>query len=517
MDEQLQLKIVDLTPALRKQFYPALLLLVCLTGMHPYRRDGLGTAVDFTSGLETLFQGFVSKLAYLCCTEPGGSAVAACAVLQLPDRIQYVFGFNDQSNTASADMKHRITTILRFFRHPLPAVACEKAALHKRALLDVLSFNQGRVKAYLNSLKDHLQKCIAACQREDSIEARSIQVGLTGILERLRTCFGSIPGAGNGLVDALATFSLIEAISQLFRSDMFSLIGARLAREEELKSSTYWSDCIHVAGRLLSYKQAVEMTLLVSYTWPQLFDDFEVRMIPSSSRISDALQGPPLSAETIARKMTSDARLLDRYAEQLQNLSPHNLNSDIKEAWLQNSKPIVHAEILVHHWLENTQGGIRPERFFKRWKFIGSSKPPCKLCSYFFDEYPTDVQVRPSHQNVYFPWRMPDIYEHQGDEAIITRTRVMGRIKTRICADIGRILSERLADGRPHDSSAYTTFAAQQAADLSNNSSITRATTLELDSLAISDEPTDAFSTNEEAAAFSTNEEVDAFSTNEEA
>ncbi|KAH6874593.1 hypothetical protein B0T10DRAFT_465643 [Thelonectria olida] len=128
----------------------------------------------------------------------------------------------------------------------------------------------------------------------------------------------------------------------------------RLAREEELKSSTYWSDFIHVAGRLLSYKQAVEMARLVSYTWPQLFDEFEVCIIPSSSRISNVLPTLPLSAEIITRRMTSDERLLSRYLEQLQALSPHNLNNDIEKAWLGAPRPIVHAEILVYYWLENT-------------------------------------------------------------------------------------------------------------------------------------------------------------------
>lgn len=220
-------------------------------------------------------------------------------------------------------------------------------------------------------------------------------------------------------------------------------------------STTYWSDFVHVAGRLLTYKRAVDLMDLVSEIWPQLFSDIQICMIPSSSTVVGVLPPNPWKAAQIMSKMTSDASLLDRFAAQLGSLSVHDIDAKVSELWRGAPLPRVHAEVLVHDWLERSEGGIRPERFFNRWKFIGSSKPPCKLCSYFFDEYPTDVQVRPSHQNAYFAWRMPDVYESQGEESNRKRMLVMESIKARIRADVVRILSEKLADGRPHDSSAY--------------------------------------------------------------
>jgi hypothetical protein len=221
-------------------------------------------------------------------------------------------------------------------------------------------------------------------------------------------------------------------------------------------------------------------------------------MIPSSSETPKILKGKPLTAEDISRKITSNQNSLLRFQEQLQYLSVHNLDTKIAELWHDDPRPIVHAEVLVHSWLENSEGGIRPERFFNRWKFIGSSKPPCKLCSYFFDEHPGDVQVRPSHQNVYFRWRMPDIYEHQGEEARMIRMNVMDRIKTRVGADIARIMSERLSDGRPHDSSAYTTL--QQHGDIPgphDSPYSVEATALLLDSTYISGLPDERIDEND--------------------
>jgi hypothetical protein len=237
---------------------------------------------------------------------------------------------------------------------------------------------------------------------------------------------------------------------------MFSDVRHRLARENDMMSTTFWSDYVHVAGRLLSYKRAVDLMDLVAGIWPQLFSDFQICMISSSSTESGILPANPWTAAKIFEGMSSDKAVLSHFAKLLDSFSVHDIDVEISELWGHTPQPIVHAELLVHSWLENTEGGIRPERFFNRWKFIGTSKPPCKLCSYFFDEYPTDVQVRPSHQNVYFAWRMPDVFEHQGDASIRTRMLVMESIKTRIRADVVRILSEKISDGRRHDSSAYT-------------------------------------------------------------
>jgi len=248
---------------------------------------------------------------------------------------------------------------------------------------------------------------------------------------------------------------LITSLSNLFGSYISVDVRRRLAREDNMMSGKCWSDFVHVAGRLLTYKRAVGLMETVATIWPQLFSDIQVHMIKSSSPASGVLSIHPWTAAEIMKGMSSDESLLHLFATQLESLSVHDIDSKVSELWSHAPKPVVHAEVLLHDWLEASEGGIRPERFFNRWKFIGSSKPPCKLCSYFFDEYPTDVQVRPSHQNAYFAWRMPDVYAHQGKNSTHRRKLVMESIKTRIRADVVRMLSERLADGRPHDLSAY--------------------------------------------------------------
>jgi hypothetical protein len=313
---------------------------------------------------------------------------------------------------------------------------------------------------------------------------------------------------------------LITSLSNFFRSHIFVDVRRRLAREDNMMSTTYWSDFVHVAGRLLTYKRAVGLMDLVATIWPQLFSDIQICMIPSSSTVSDdsfksqsgVLPMKPWTATQIMSKMSSDESLLGRFAAQLGSLSVYDIDAKVSELWRSASKPTVHAEVLVHDWLENTEGGIRPERFFNRWKFIGSSKPPCKLCSYFFDEYPTDVQVRPSHQNAYFAWRMPDVYEHQGEESSRKRMLVMDSIKTRIRADVVRMLSEKLADGRPHDSSAYISLWRGIASGPPNNPISLEATAQLLESCTLSTTQeqgaTDRESAKEVVEMLDENEEV---------
>lgn len=281
-----------------------------------------------------------------------------------------------------------------------------------------------------------------------------------------------------------ATVDLITSISEILRRDDYKVIKGRILREERLQSSTYWYELNHVVGRLNSYRQTVDVLFRARENWPELFAEFDFSFIPSSSKIATPWPANPWKAEKIVTRLTSEADLIEQYKTQVQTIQNRvNLEDVLGKLWRGESihgasdsgsesseavsevteettvnptRPIVHAEIQIHHWLENTEGGIRPERFFRGYKFIGSSKPTCRLCSYFFQDYPTDVQVRQSHRNIYLNWRMPDIYKHQGTEAEKLRQRVMLKIKARMAQDIARAMSDRLAVGRPHDSDTYS-------------------------------------------------------------
>lgn len=145
--------------------------------------------------------------------------------------------------------------------------------------------------------------------------------------------------------------------------------------------------------------------------------------------------------------------------------SGKDLNTAISERW-KTLKPMAHAEITLIDWLKRTNpdddddddlldeecpardisnceteddshsddgltvvttstrrtkssvaltaagnNGLRASRFFKGWAYIGSSKGPCRLCSYFLETLPepSRVSMRQGHGGIYASWRLPDV------------------------------------------------------------------------------------------------------------
>lgn len=257
-------------------------------------------------------------------------------------------------------------------------------------------------------------------------------------------------------VNVPATEQLIWLIYRVYKSTVFKSVHDEVSNEERVQNSNCWTELVHVVGRLMSYKQAIEVSTFVQERWPELFDNFEVIMVPSASCLSKVLNARVLTAEEIIRKTTSDSDMLQELNDQAESLQGFwRLDHRIREKWTEKPRPGVHAEMQVFHWIENTEGGTSMARFFLETKYIGTSKPPCKLCHYFFEKYPTDVQVRPSHGNSYMTWRTPDIYVDQGPRAVKLRKKVIQEIKYCIRNDIAQALKEKQRDGRPHDSSNY--------------------------------------------------------------
>lgn len=476
---------VELDAKLKRQFYPILLLLRGLdvvTTQEHHRSRHADPVPDSLQTLEDVFHAFVCKVALLCCTEPSGHSVSACAVVQLSDRVQYVFASNNRKPQQLQTVASGVSSILSMLKDDIPSSSEERDSLHQGIFLSALKLCHLRVRSYLRGLTEQLNSCLEACKRDSTSEDDTIASVLQPLLKAAGLALTNNEVGVNEVVFP-ATIELITSINSILRRDVYKNIKARILREERLRSSTCWYELNHILGRLNSYRQTVDILFRARENWPELFDEFEFAFIPSSTKISTPWPTNPWAADKIITRLTSQPNLLSTYKTQVQTLQNRvNLDEVLGKLWRGESiknasdsgsdsetgsesrtltkgnppKPIVHAEILIHHWLENTEGGIRPERFFGRYKFIGSSKPTCRLCSYFFQEYPTDVQVRESHRNIYENWRMPDIYKRDGDEAEKLRRGVMLKIKARMAQDIARAMSDRLAVGRPHDSDTYS-------------------------------------------------------------
>ena len=294
-----------------------------------------------------------------------------------------------------------------------------------------------------------------------------------------------------------ATVVVIEELQKLQRNSyLFSLIRRRVAREQRLGGGTYWTDMCHIADRLKAYKSAIDAIFVARDNWPELFDDFEVRFIPSPNRAANPLPETPKTSAQLIQVSTSDQdRLRDLKGDLAELQQKHGIDDIIATAWTKGIKPTVHAEVQIHSWLRSSEGGTRPERFFWKYNFIGSSKPTCKLCWYYFSGE-TGVSVRPSHRNLYTHWKVPDVYAWD-DVGKVRRKHLIHRIKKLVVADIERTISEKLADHRKQDS---TDQRSRDAASLLSGSLADTLSSV-MDNLSIVGEVDDSFDSHDTAAA----------------
>jgi hypothetical protein len=260
------------------------------------------------------------------------------------------------------------------------------------------------------------------------------------------------------------TEELINALQSLQKPTMALFLRKR-ASNDQAGNTEPWRNLQHRSSRLLAYRRAVEALWDSSCMWPSLFDTFEVTFIPSSIRESNPLTASPQTASEILNRMIpSSVETKNKYLNLAETLQQNfDLDKMIEDKWTGSSfRPIVHAEILVHSWLEKT-GGTRPERFFQNWQYIGCSKPTCKLCHYYFSSHPSGVQIRGTHGNLYRNWRMPDYADVHGlrtkDEALAKRREILQGIMSNLRQCVLRTLSEKTTDSRPCDSNTISSFA----------------------------------------------------------
>lgn len=118
---------------------------------------------------ENFFHNFVSRLGQICDSRPGGSTVTAFAVLQHPDKVEYVFGSNRRKNVELETTRAYIRAVLTSLRESSYFEDDNQREEHLSNLLrDVLMFNRDRIHRYLNGLTAALEACIAICGTESS-------------------------------------------------------------------------------------------------------------------------------------------------------------------------------------------------------------------------------------------------------------------------------------------------------------------------------------------------------------
>jgi hypothetical protein len=145
-------------------------------------------------------------------------------------------------------------------------------------------------------------------------------------------------------------------------------------------------------------------------------------------------------------------RDLEDFNEEIGELEHHGLRNHIQDELRHKSlRQFVHCEVHLENFLigdEKTDA----TQYWNNSMFIATSKPPCRLCHYYFNDGNTDFEVQSSHMNVYPKWRLPLIDQEQQDGAREGQKELLGDIIEKMQRDTLRVIEERLPQWKRNDS-----------------------------------------------------------------
>ncbi|KAG4257555.1 hypothetical protein FPRO03_13861 [Fusarium proliferatum] len=400
------------------------------------------------------FQFYVNKLAQVCDNERGGNTISALAILQGSLGPHYVFGSNRKDARGLKTTKSFVQVLLDLVgKNP---ENLQNGALVKRVLWLILAFNLPRLAEYLTHLSAAVQECLESCKRKKEDETSEPTQSLLSLLDKCEFNINfSKSNTENKSISDCET--LIKAIINLEQADIHTMISQR-AKDAEMTRSEPWCKLRHFLGRWLSYRKAALAIVAVSERWPELFLDFEITMVPSGSRLPNPILRSDLTSAIIVQNIAAQEKSQDSQLLQgTEGLEQIGIDDIIRASQTsRNFRPLLHAEVLVYEHLSKS-GQTAVECYWNRWNYIGSSKPTCRLCHYYFEALQEDKPgVRPTHNNLYRNWRLP---ECDNDESLgIAQDELLNKLAQRLRTDVIETLKEKKPGRKARDSNTYSSF-----------------------------------------------------------
>ncbi|KAL0934870.1 uncharacterized protein CTRU02_209461 [Colletotrichum truncatum] len=404
-----------------------------------------------------IFKCFVNKMAQVCDNVPFGKTVTSLAIIKhVGGELRYTFASNQRTVEDSECAKKVIQKLLSDVGLAQPSEIQDdgESPLFHRILQDILEFHAERIKAYGKRLMIRLGTCIEDCDRTNSPEP----VDQSELLVR----------AANSLRKSTARELIIEK-----------------ARVGKMDQSEHWSEFQHDIGRLASYLAVVRTIIIARKRIPQLFENFDITFLESSISIPNPMNSiePRMSlsrkrqlrsAHSIIGRMIGDPAERakhQKYAESIQHCDLDKLIMD--RAGSETFRPIVHCEVLLLDSLcKEFDNEIRPIPFFDDIRYIGCSKPTCRLCEYYFGAHKSGIQVRPGHKNLYPNWIVPDVAMENSPKAY-EKNGMIDKVLEKVRQSALLALREKVSDGSRFDSNTYSCLPTQPSladgADIGNN------------------------------------------------
>ncbi|KAF7553771.1 hypothetical protein G7Z17_g3378 [Cylindrodendrum hubeiense] len=450
--------LVVFKPKQLRRFYEPIVLFKALNDIS--RKWGRIRSPDRSPNPQTddeEFQLFLDKLALVCDRKKGGTTVTAVTVLDHDeDALTYVIGCNQISAPAREKTSHFVLELLKKVEGFNNLEPLEKPGVRNGIRDFILAYNRPRIECYMNSLLKELGNCIESCSQIDFDDISQIERSL----KELETSIGD--GVDKKIAEAEYLESCLYCLQRIKEfqraAPMNTFIDERATegRLPDHKSMVCWSELRHNLARLLVYEKAVATFIATEAKWSELFQEVKVKSVASSRPDGNPLGKKSEEAQSVIGRMSSHAPTIAKYRKLSLNLEadPYLLNDRIKEQCDKvNFRPIVHCEVLVLNWIlaEYTE-----PRFFRNWRYIGTSKGPCKLCHYYFEAHPSQVKIRPAHGNVYTSWRFADLTKAQGEAGVRGRQNIFNSMMDAVRKDAFLILEEKSPIGKSHDSNTYT-------------------------------------------------------------
>ncbi|KAH6652250.1 hypothetical protein BKA67DRAFT_693424 [Truncatella angustata] len=448
--------------ALLKFYEPVVLLKALNIAARETAISATANELSNTRDPVELYRAFVYKLAHVCDNVIGGATITAFMILRSDSGgVQYYFASNQRSQEQLNVTQEYVTKLLRRVKD-FSSRSSDSNLVHDEVLQLVLLFNQQRLSVYLKRLKFHARECLANPSALDTNDKAVVTSSIIGFLKssRLET---PLPTVGLEFVDRCE--ELLKQVSMLSKSPAGALIQAqaRQGRMPGYRSQACWSEFQHTLSRILAYPESVKFLRKAQKTWPILFDNYEITPIPSSKPIPRPSREKSQTASAIVGRMTREQKKINIFREYVGTLQNFDLDARIQQEWRKESfRPIVHAEIVLLDWLERN-GSVTTQRFFNNWKYIGGSKPTCKLCHYYFESHGSKIEHRPSHGNLYISWRFPDVFIVQGEEAKKARQTMMDRVLAKIRVDAFELVEQKVPPSyKDHDSNTFSAMVTLQ-------------------------------------------------------
>ena len=209
-----------------------------------------------------------------------------------------------------------------------------------------------------------------------------------------------------------------------------------------VEKRSQWYLVWHYIGRLGCWFGKCQQLVLAVYQFPQLVDgatseflalpkDIELPVDHSKAHLSSALK----------RMLPADQQhFVGPIYEQLSGLRTFNIPEAFREnITKERLKGQVHAEVfLLEHFT------FHKFKFFIREKYVGCSKPSCYCCSLYMRYHPSNVVMRPAHNNVYLKWIPPLMSRLDEEEARKHNLDIMNSMNAYIRRDVREEIDLRL-------------------------------------------------------------------------